>query len=384
MDISKAMELLTLNQRVFAVMGVWPLSIDDRIFTFFAGYMAIHCCLEYAELIQYIDNLEYVVSNLTETWTHTMSLFKLSACRYNVNQLRRMLLDIEKDYMIDKYETPEEWQAFYKYNRIGYKFMKISLPVIIMAAVMYYLKPLTGQLSTSKALAGNSSAYVIPYRTRLFFEITDLRTYVMVYLYQMPVVPIVSLSYSGTDYLLITLLFHVCGQLAVLSQQIKNTMVHSYGYSHKISQIVTKHVRLIRLAKAIDKTYNLLLLQQIFGVTLIICLVGYNVIVNWQSGPLIHLFTYLIYISAMLLVLLSYCFMGDCLMNESTSLCDAFYNCEWYNVPPQHARNLLMCMARAKVPLALTAGKFYILSLQSFTDVTKTSIAILSVLRKFL
>ena len=86
----------------------------------------------------------------------------------------------------------------------------------------------------------------MPYRTRFFFEITELRTYVLVYVCQVPIVLLGTLGYTGTDCLLVTLILHVCGQLSVLSHRVKEVTTSPLGYRHVIRELVTNHLRLIR------------------------------------------------------------------------------------------------------------------------------------------
>lgn len=53
----------------------------------------------------------------------------------------------------------------------------------------------------------------------------------------------------------------------------------------------------------------------------------------------------------------------------------AFYEYEWYNISPVDLKMVLICMIRASKPLQLTSGKFFVLSLYTFTDVRISLIA---------
>ncbi|KAI4475993.1 hypothetical protein M0804_013951 [Polistes exclamans] len=73
----------------------------------------------------------------------------------------------------------------------------------------------------------------------------------------------------------------------------------------------------------------------------------------------------------------------------SMSLSNAFYRYEWYTISPNNLKMINICMLRMKKPQQLTSGKFFILSLTTFTDVSisfilKTSMGYLSVLRNVL
>ena len=59
---------------------------------------------------------------------------------------------------------------------------------------------------------------------------------------------------------------------------------------------------------------------------------------------------------------------------QSRKLRDAYYQCDWYEMPTRYRKALIICTIRAQVPLRLTAGKIYIWSLNSFTDVSGKSI----------
>jgi len=56
---------------------------------------------------------------------------------------------------------------------------------------------------------------------------------------------------------------------------------------------------------------------------------------------------------------------------QSTTLREAFYNSDWYNNPPSTSKLINICMVRSEKPLMLTAGKFCVLSLNTFTSVSQ-------------
>ncbi|XP_070168809.1 uncharacterized protein [Polyergus mexicanus] len=76
-------------------------------------------------------------------------------------------------------------------------------------------------------------------------------------------------------------------------------------------------------------------------------------------------------------------YSGPVNCGKSARLRDTFYNSSWYNNPPSHTKLLSICITRSEKPLMLTAGKFYTLSLNTFTNIVKTSMAYLSILRNF-
>ncbi|XP_035742390.1 odorant receptor 22c-like [Vespa mandarinia] len=95
-------------------------------------------------------------------------------------------------------------------------------------------------------------------------------------------------------------------------------------------------------------------------------------------------FLFFVYISSVICTLFIYCFIGECFIQESSNFGNAIYNYDWYNLPVTESKFFLICMIRSKKPQFLTSGKFAVLSLSIFTDILKTSMGYLSVLRTFL
>lgn len=58
------------------------------------------------------------------------------------------------------------------------------------------------------------------------------------------------------------------------------------------------------------------------------------------------------------------------LFPQSAKVCEAFYDCHWYNMSKNNARMIILCMARSQKPLCLTAGKFTLMCLSTLTDVS--------------
>ncbi|KAI4503810.1 hypothetical protein M0802_001213 [Mischocyttarus mexicanus] len=58
------------------------------------------------------------------------------------------------------------------------------------------------------------------------------------------------------------------------------------------------------------------------------------------------------------------------LQDKSMSLSNAFYHYEWYTISPNNLKSIQICMLRMKKPQQLTSGKFCVLSLTTFTEVS--------------
>ncbi|XP_018345144.1 PREDICTED: odorant receptor 22c-like [Trachymyrmex septentrionalis] len=138
------------------------------------------------------------------------------------------------------------------------------------------------------------------------------------------------------------------------------------------------------MAKSVDDTFNLILLYELVGISIVLAISLYYVIMNLDVSKIATCCTFTFFALISLVILFGYCLTGDQLIQQCLSVRDAYYECNWYETPLGCKKSLLICMIRGQVMLYLTAGKFYIFSLNSFTDIIKTSLAYLSMLRRIM
>ncbi|XP_046837401.1 uncharacterized protein LOC124432465 [Vespa crabro] len=272
----------------------------------------------------------------------------------------------------------------------------------------------------SNSKQNNSMGYKLPYRTLEIMDLRDSRIYALICAYQLILVPAIILGYVGFDCMFVNLSIQVITQFSMLSYKVKSIINNSKNYRDGMKKLILRHYRLIRLTETLEDNFNLTIMQQLFGTTIHICLSGYyvlmqasfavfadqvrphsckNYLLAWQTDKQADQFPYLtisketkdnlqsflffVYISSVICTLFIYCFIGECFIQESSNYGNAIYNYDWYNLPVTESKFFLICMTRTKKPQFLTSGKFAVLSLSMFTDILKTSIGYLSVLRTF-
>ncbi|RLZ02270.1 Odorant receptor 20 [Cephus cinctus] len=383
MDISDATKVLKWNKRLLDVLGLWPLNLNEVKFSFFFIYITVQCFLQYADLAEYIYDFNYVVRNLTETIVLSMIFLKIFIYRIISNELRELIQYIQEDYSEIVYSTANEIKTFLQYTLLSKRIVQCLLITCGFTTVLFYMQPLTTQLLAYNE--GNSStSFILPFHIRLFFDVTQARIYYIIYACEIFVVPLVLCGFIGTDCLLITLVLHICGQISILTMQVGILLDDPRNLREKLKRIVIRHCRLLRLFANLQSAYSAFLLQELFGITFLMCLGSYNVIATSAVTDSSNFIRFLFYILTLIFQLFGMCYIGECVTTESSCLCNAFYNCEWYNISPDHAKSFLMCILRSQKPLTLTAGNFFTFSLVNFTSVVRTSIGYLSVMRKFL
>ncbi|XP_015183161.1 PREDICTED: odorant receptor 13a-like [Polistes dominula] len=192
--------------------------------------------------------------------------------------------------------------------------------------------------------------------------------------------------YTAVDTFLAMLILHVCGQLS----RLQDNLIHLNSttrqeFQNKLRYIIRRHDYLKRFVDTIEDQFNLMLLFQMLGCTLQLCIECFQGLKlmagEGEKMPLVEMFFFAFYAFYVLLQLYLYCFVGEKLWTESTEVARAAYECNWYNLLPHEARSLILIIRRARSPFRLTAGKFFTLNHELYSSVLKTSMGYLSVLR---
>ncbi|XP_043503442.1 odorant receptor coreceptor-like [Polistes fuscatus] len=182
------------------------------------------------------------------------------------------------------------------------------------------------------------------------------------------------------------LILHVCGQLSRLQGDLINlNSTTREEFHNKLSYIVERHDFLNRFVDTIEEQFNIMLLVQMLGCTLQLCMECFQGLKlmagEGENMPLIGMFFFAFYVFYVLLQLYLYCYVGEKLWTESTEVARAAYECNWYDLLPHEAKSLILIIRRSRSPLRLTAGKFCTFNHELFSSVLKTSMGYLSVLR---
>lgn len=101
-------------------------------------------------LIKYFDQPEYVVANLTDNVLFTMILGKMFICRRSCEIMAKFLTAIENDFLTETYSSIQEKMAFLYYNNMALIFIKVSVGLSGLAAILYYFRVFFDNWSASK------------------------------------------------------------------------------------------------------------------------------------------------------------------------------------------------------------------------------------------
>ncbi|XP_076620192.1 odorant receptor 4-like [Colletes latitarsis] len=178
---------------------------------------------------------------------------------------------------------------------------------------------------------------------------------------------------------------HVCGQMKILmcwlNYLITGRADMAKTVDRRIANIVSQHVRILKFLTLIEKAMSGISLVEVSGCTLDMCLVGYYIIVEWNSKDLTAAITYIIILISLTFNIFIFCYIGEIVAEQCRKVGEMSYMIDWYRLPENKRLGLVLINMMSNATMKLTAGNLIKLSLNSFSVVIKTSVAFLNMLR---
>jgi len=108
---------------------------------------------------------------------------------------------------------------------------------------------------------------------------------------------------------------------------------------------------------------------------------GFQLILALKSHDVVMITKTITVLSTLLLQLFFYSFVGDYLKCQMEEVAYSIYNCNWHCLPIKLMRNVLFVIMRSQNPVQLLAGRFFVVNIETFMIILKSSLSYLSVLR---
>ncbi|XP_012250004.1 uncharacterized protein LOC100742456 [Bombus impatiens] len=178
---------------------------------------------------------------------------------------------------------------------------------------------------------------------------------------------------------------HACGQMQVLMTWL-NHLIDGRLDMHdcvdqRIAKIVSQHVRILKFLSLIERALQQVSYVEFLGCTLDICLLGYYIIMEWNSNHLTDVMTYSVLLVSLTFNIFIFCYIGELVADKSRKVGEMTYMIEWYRLYGKKKLCCVLIIAMSDSSRKLTAGNMVELSMSTFSDVVKTSVAFLNVLR---
>ncbi|XP_011058364.1 PREDICTED: odorant receptor 85c-like [Acromyrmex echinatior] len=187
---------------------------------------------------------------------------------------------------------------------------------------------------------------------------------------------------TATCGLIAVLAVHAYGRLEILMQWILHLVDGREDFSNNVDDrlaiIVQEHVRILCFIELTEKLLHKVSFVEVVGNTLNICFLGYYTIMEWEGGFAI---TYIILLMNFVFNLFVFCYIGELVAEQCKRVSEISYMIDWHRLSKRKALAIVLMIMMSNSSVKLTAGNIIELSMISFGDVIKTSVAYLNMLR---
>ncbi|XP_049766108.1 odorant receptor Or2-like [Schistocerca cancellata] len=266
------------------------------------------------------------------------------------------------------------------------------------------LSAVYGALAASMAVTWPAAPLVarggggaLPFVARFPFDVGAPAGYAAAFAFQLVVVGVVAVVVPCSDLFTVACVQRLGTLLRILERRVERLGAAASGgprptpatgravagadpLHRALRDCVSLHQRIISEAECLNQAVGGALLPQVVASAAGICFLLFQV-AKKTSFHVVETGKLLGYLTFMLSQLLFYCWFGDDMLSKSERVALAAYRCAWPGAPPHFQRALLLVSMRARKPLTLRAGKFFVFSRQAFVQVMNVSYSYFTVLR---
>ncbi|XP_070159377.1 odorant receptor 4-like [Polyergus mexicanus] len=387
-DIKYTMQL---NRFVFRLLGIWPcMDIESSFFENFSKILLILGCYlllacELIPTILYVINVEkrtrVRLKLLSSVMFTILAVLKYSSLVFSQNRVKNCLIRVRND-----------WQNVATAN--ARKFMidrtKTARRLLLLCSLFMYSSGLYFRtivpLNKGKTINDRNitirhlpcPSYFILFDGQISpaYEIMFFIQFISGFIKYTITVAICSLAALFA--------MHLCAQLEILMTLMNNLInePEEKNLDDRLAVTVEYQTRMRSFLQLVQDTLVYTSLLEVMGCTIIVCLLGHDILTEWEDQNVIAMFSYLVLLTSIGFNIFIFCFIGEQLSVEGEKLALTACTLAWYRLPDAKARALILVIAMSNIPTKLKAGKFIDLSIKTFGDVVKTAVTYLNLIRK--
>nr|XP_023026247.1 odorant receptor 94a-like [Leptinotarsa decemlineata] len=128
-----------------------------------------------------------------------------------------------------------------------------------------------------------------------------------------------------------------------------------------------------------QNTFSTAIFIQIIVSVVAICFTGFVMLDVSLGSP--QFMSSFVYMNAMFIQILLYCFFGHSIMTNSEDVNLAMYMSNWYISEKSVRKTFIILMERCKAPIIFTAAKIFPVNLVTLSWIMRSSYSFLAVLR---
>ncbi|XP_032669662.1 odorant receptor 13a-like [Odontomachus brunneus] len=385
---------IQVTRVILRIIGLWPISkVASNAEKIVIRVLNVSCYLLFAFilvpglLLIFLKERDMrrrvrLLGPLLNCW---IGCVKYSLLVYNAKEIQTCLQQMRKDW-----QNITDWDD----RKVMLSKAKVGRKLVILSAAFMYI----GGLSYRTLVPLSKGRMLTPMNTTvralacpsyfLKFDEQASPAYEIVFTLQFFAGLVTYSVTCGVAGLAAFLIMHVCGQLAILIRKFQrlNDMPEPKDrvVAMLLADIVEHQIKVKSFLKQIEEAMRYVWLAEILGSTLLLCLVGFYIIMEWESSDSTATLTMTVMLASFTFSIFTVCYVGQLLINQSIEVALVISTMSWYRLPYKKARGLILIIAISNIPMKISAGRLIEMSLPTFSNIVRTSMAYFNLLRKFI
>ncbi|XP_077269562.1 odorant receptor 10-like isoform X1 [Temnothorax americanus] len=379
-DIENA---FSMNRFFSRIIGTWPFARTNSIHLELIETVTLAFLCIGLILCEMIPTVLYIFIILTDVRLRLkvmgviiysiVGIIKYGYLLFYKNQVRNCLMLIDEDWR--NVVNPSDRIAMIDKVRTGKR-------LIVMCALFAYLTGLGYRmimpLSMGKIVTPqNVTIRPLPCPAHLvIFDVQRSPVYEIVYFIQF-CTGFIKYTITVVTFSFVTLCaMHFCVQSDILVTLMNDFVNESRpeNLNKKLATIVEHQIKIRNFLQLVQNTTQYPNLIEVMGSTLLICLVGYYMMMEWENYNIVGLCSFIIALTMLCFNIFIYCYMGEQVVDQGDKVASTACTLEWHHLPEAKARSLILLIIVSITPLRLKAGNIIDLSLRTFGNVSNINI----------
>ncbi|XP_076640736.1 odorant receptor 43a-like isoform X2 [Halictus rubicundus] len=327
------------------------------------------------------EDLQNVVKLLGPISFCMFSTIKYCLLGVRSNALGRCILHVERDWKMVR--DPDHRAIMLKQASISRFLITICVGFLYSGGMSYHT---VMQFLSKERTNTNVTLRPVTYPCFNFLDTQSSPTYELVFFAHCVTAMVMQTITTAGYSLAATFVTHMCGQIRIQISRLDN-LIDEYreknNFQERIAVIVRDHAEVLRFSKDVEEGLREVCLTEIVESTLIMCLLEYYCLTEWENNDTVAILTYIMLLVSFTFIIFIFCYIGELLSEQCSKMGPAAYEIRWYNLSSKNSYDLIMLCAVALYPPKLSAGKIIDLSINTFGTVVKTSVLYLNLLRTF-
>ncbi|XP_057331778.1 odorant receptor 22a-like [Microplitis mediator] len=381
-----------IGKLMLCSFGGWPYQSQHsrRILNFISIFTVQSIFVpEIFRLTRIWNSMEMIVECVPMISLHIVANIKMFNCIINLNKVKVLLEHIERYYQSDLCES--ELRILYKDRHNHKKVISVYVFYIYSIAVVFASIPVLSKVQDLISPLNESRPKVYLYPAEYFVDQDKYSTYIYIHGYM--ALPITMTLCTAYDFLYSACGHHVCSMFKIAGNRLKHIIDNkivwskneSLDHSNRQDEVYKSLIECVKMHKFIlnyvdcyQKTFSDSLFLVIGVNMLALCITSLQSLITMNQfhdavsyivfafGQLIHLF------------LLNY--QGQNIINHSENFYNDAYQTNWHEFSKKSRKLFILIVMRSSEFSVIRAGKIYVMSSDSFSNVLKTAMSYLMVL----